>query len=367
MKKYKCIIFDCDGVLVDTESITNSILVDMSLPLGLHMSLEEAIKEFSGRSIKDCLKIIEEKTGKEIPPHFELEYRKTVLNELKKGVKPVPGIPELLEKLSLDFCVASSGPMNKIHLNLETSGLLQYFEGNIFSCYDIESWKPEPDIFIHAAKKMGYSPNECLVIEDSIAGIQSAKAGGFDVYGFQTHVDLSNEIPTRTFSNMRELSDLLVDSVSHSSSKAHFQFSLVMSPDELDILKGKEAFYNDIHFYYSKKFVEELKEKLNKPHAFQILVKINSEFVAYFASHELFWKDYLFVVETFVMPEYQGLGLGTELMQRAIDFAKQEGLKGLMTQTEHNNIPAQKFYKKNGFIEIDNPEWDEGITYQKNL
>ena len=101
-----------------------------------------------------------------------------------------------MQKIKVPFCVASSGPVEKIRLNLTTANLIDKFEGRIFSSYDIGSWKPEPGIFLHAAKTMGYSPEECLVIEDSIAGIKAAVAGGFKVYA------LGNEKKKESFDPM---------------------------------------------------------------------------------------------------------------------------------------------------------------------
>ena len=122
-------------------------------------------------------------------------------------MQPVKGIKEVLINLELPFCVASSGPENKIRLNLELSGLLPYFENKIFSCYTIEKWKPDPAVFLWAAETMGFAPEECLIIEDSLSGVYAAKNGGFDVFGFTAH-DYNNELEahaTKTFNSMSSL------------------------------------------------------------------------------------------------------------------------------------------------------------------
>ena len=121
------------------------------------------------------------------------------------------GVKEVIENLSIPFCVASSGPKNKIKLNLELAGLSPYFESKIFSCYDIQKWKPDPAIFILAAKTMGFHPSECIIIEDSISGVQAALNGGFDVFGFTAH-DYNNELQgtaNKTFNNMNQLLELI--------------------------------------------------------------------------------------------------------------------------------------------------------------
>jgi len=113
--------------------------------------------------------------------------------------------------LSIPFCVASSGPENKIRLNLELTGLLPYFESNIFSCYTIQKWKPDPAVFLWAAETMGFQPSECVVIEDSYIGVNAAINGGFDVYGFTAHDYLAElqKNATKTFDSILKLPELL--------------------------------------------------------------------------------------------------------------------------------------------------------------
>lgn len=211
MSKYKCIIFDCDGVLVDSEAIGNKVLVDMANELGANINLEYAQKYFKGSFLKDCIRHISKLIDVDIPETFETDYRKQSFEAFKTSIKPIEGIKEVLSNLYIPFCVASSGPENKIRLNLELTGLLPYFENKIFSCYQINKWKPEPDIFLWAAETMGFKPNQCLVIEDSISGVKAAKTGGFDVFGYAEH-DYNNELQyeaTKTFSSMYELNKML--------------------------------------------------------------------------------------------------------------------------------------------------------------
>ncbi len=211
MSKYKCIIFDCDGVLVDSEPIGNQVLVDMANGYGADIDLDYAFKHFKGGSIYTCRDKIQALINQPLSQDFIAEYRRRSYSAFKEQIQPVEGVKEVIESLSIPFCVASSGPTEKIRLNLELTGLLPYFEDNIFSCYTIEKWKPEPDVFIWAAKTMGFKPEDCVVIEDSLTGIQAAKAGGFDVFGFTAH-DYNNELvaeATTTFNSMEKLLELI--------------------------------------------------------------------------------------------------------------------------------------------------------------
>lgn len=211
MSNYKCIIFDCDGVLVDSEPLSNKVMVEMANALGANITIEYAYKYFKGNSMQNCIAQIAKLTNKPVPKSFETEYRALTFQKFKKEIQPVEGVLKLIKNLKLPFCVASSGPENKIKLNLELTGLLPYFEGNIFSCYTIKKWKPKPDIFLWAAKTMGFQPSECIVIEDSPIGVNAAIKGGFDVFGFNAH-DYNNElkpIATKVFSNMMDLPKLL--------------------------------------------------------------------------------------------------------------------------------------------------------------
>ena len=183
MKDIKCIIFDCDGVLVDSEVIGNQVLLSMASEFGLEMNLEDAYKHFNGRSLQDCFLQIEKIINQKLPVNFESEYRKKSFEAFKNELLPVEGVKQFIDNLTIPFCVASSGPVEKIVLNLTTVGLIDKFENKIFSAYQINSWKPEPDLFLYAAKEMGFTIDECMVIEDSRAGVIAAKKGGFKVYG----------------------------------------------------------------------------------------------------------------------------------------------------------------------------------------
>ena len=214
MSKYKCVIFDCDGVLVDSEPIGNQVLVDLANELGANIDLDYAYKHFKGGKMQSCVDKISVLINQPMPDDFITRYRKESFEAFKANIKPVEGVTELIHSLKTPYCVASSGPEDKIRLNLELTGLLPYFENNIFSCYTIQKWKPSPAVFIWAAETLGFKPEECIVVEDSLTGVQAAKNGGFDVIGYAAH-DYNNELKseaTFTSNSMEEISKLLIDS-----------------------------------------------------------------------------------------------------------------------------------------------------------
>lgn len=211
MSKYKCVIFDCDGVLIDSETIAVGILVDMANDLGANIDRKGAVSQFKGKLFSFCMDTISELIGKPLPETFESDYRVKSFEAFKENMKPIEGIKAVLQNLELPFCTASSGPEDKIRLNLGLTGLLPFFEDNIFSCYTIKKWKPDPTVFLWAVETMGFKPSECIVVEDSLSGVRAAKSGGFDVFGFAAH-DYNKELEseaTKTFDSMQELLEMI--------------------------------------------------------------------------------------------------------------------------------------------------------------
>jgi len=211
MKGYKCIIFDSDGVLVDSESLSAKVFQEMAGELGFELDFETAVEQFAGISMQENLRFIQDKIQGALPVDFEQEFRQRTYQVFQSELKSVKGVPELIKKLQVPFCVASSGPVEKISLNLGLVKLLDHFENRIFSSYDIGSWKPDPGIFLHAAKEMGFAPEECMVIEDSDSGIRAALAGGFMVYALASEKKRRHfeQLGAVTFGNMKELEQLL--------------------------------------------------------------------------------------------------------------------------------------------------------------
>ncbi|MEM7548770.1 MAG: HAD family hydrolase [Bacteroidota bacterium] len=209
--KYNCVIFDCDGVLVDSVEISIKTLIDMAESQGVEISYEFAVTNFSGSALKKSFDYIEQKGQLKLPETFEGEYRKRTSEAFKKELKPINGIHKALEKIPIPYCVASSGPLSKIEANLNTTNLLDKFKGKMFSSYEIDSWKPDPDIFIHAAKEMGFKPESCLVIEDSVEGIRAAKQGSFNVlaYANKNNKHILKQEGVKIFEDMHDLEYLI--------------------------------------------------------------------------------------------------------------------------------------------------------------
>ena len=209
--EHKCIIFDSDGVLVDSEAISAKVFQEMAVELGVDLDYETALDRFAGTSMKKNKQFVESHITGALPADFEQEFRERTYKAYRTDLRAVPGIHELIEKLQVPFCVASSGPVEKIRLNLGLVGLLDQFEGKIFSCYDIGSWKPEPEIYVHAAREMGFEPEECAVIEDSDSGVRAAVAGGFPVYvrTGQKKKASFEKLGAVPFQEMKELEELL--------------------------------------------------------------------------------------------------------------------------------------------------------------
>ena len=207
----KCIIFDCDGTLVDSEEITNQIIAEMAGELGVKMTGEEATATFGGKTLDSVLYKMRELSGKEIPDDWLPRLIKKVSESWKTELNPVNGVRELLENLNISICVASNGEPIHVNQSLEMTGLRGFFDGNIFCASDVGVPKPAPDLFLYAAKKMGFKPEQCIVIEDSISGVMAANRAKIKVYGLvkmcsAEELENAGAIP---FTNMQNLPALL--------------------------------------------------------------------------------------------------------------------------------------------------------------
>jgi HAD superfamily hydrolase (TIGR01509 family) len=210
MPGIKAVIFDCDGVLVDSEPISNRVLIEMANELGANLNLEYAYDNFKGNSLKNCIILISELVPLASKKQFEKDFRERSFRAFEKEIQPIAHIEEALNALRLPYAVASSGPQYKIELNLKLTGLLSYFENRIYSCYTIQKWKPEPDVFLWAAQDLKVAPEECLVVEDSIIGIEAALSGGFKVAAYNPeNSNVLTERANRTFSDMLNLNKII--------------------------------------------------------------------------------------------------------------------------------------------------------------
>lgn len=179
------LIFDCDGVLVDSEPVSISVLLDMLSHLGVEMGEEEAYNRFLGRSVASMTATLFEDYGVETDIDFLDHMRATLFERFRTELRPIEDIAETLDRLvALKRCVASSSQPERIRYSLGLTGLIDKFEPHVFSATMVKKGKPAPDLFLHAARQMGVSPSDCIVIEDSPAGIAAAKAAGMAVFAF---------------------------------------------------------------------------------------------------------------------------------------------------------------------------------------
>ena len=178
------LIFDCDGVLVDSEVLANGALADLMTALGRPMTTEEAIGIFTGRRLPDVLAIAEELLGRPVPPDLGERAGVAMLERLRRELKAVVGVREAIAALPWPRCVASSSKRERIALSLGVTGLTPLFGDHVFSAEQVAHGKPAPDLFLFAARSLGFAPEACLVIQDSPLGIQAARAAGMTAVGF---------------------------------------------------------------------------------------------------------------------------------------------------------------------------------------
>ncbi|HEX8829419.1 MAG TPA: HAD family hydrolase [Xanthobacteraceae bacterium] len=191
------IIFDCDGVLVDSEIIAHALLAQMMTDLGHPMTTAQAVQKFAGRGLVDTLSLIEASLGRRIPDELGQRYGCLLLERLHSDLKPIAGVKAAIAALPYPRCVASSSSIERIRLSLETTGLASQFGANIFSATQVAHGKPAPDLYLFAAKRMGAAPEHCVVIEDTALGVTAGRAAGMIVVGFTGAAHATNDAAQR--------------------------------------------------------------------------------------------------------------------------------------------------------------------------
>ena len=212
MSRFDLVIFDCDGVVVDSERIVHDVFGNFIHSLGADLDSARMNELFLGRRLADCLAIVEGITGRPAPPDALDRYKAERDRVLREQVQPVEGVREVIESLTVPYCIASSGDHAKMHATLGATGLVRLFEGRLTSGTEVARGKPHPDVFLLAAERMGAAPARTAVIEDSINGVLAGCAAGMTVFGFAglvRAVDLAAAGAARTFTHMRELPALL--------------------------------------------------------------------------------------------------------------------------------------------------------------
>ncbi|MDR6523131.1 HAD superfamily hydrolase (TIGR01509 family) [Variovorax paradoxus] len=217
---FLAVLFDCDGVLVDSEPITNRVLAEMLGELGWQITTEESMNTFTGKAVKDEAALIERKTGFRITDDWLKTFRARRNEALERDLVAIPRAPEAIREIHarLDghIACASGADRHKVELQLAKVGLLEYFEGRIFSGHEMPRSKPYPDVYLAAAKALEVEPGRCAIVEDTVTGAMAGVAAGATVFGYSTGESghsgpgpLLSVGAVRVFSDMSELPALL--------------------------------------------------------------------------------------------------------------------------------------------------------------
>jgi HAD superfamily hydrolase (TIGR01509 family) len=178
------VIFDCNGVLVDGEPISAAVAAEEFTRAGFPMSPQIYARFFTGRRAVDVFADVEAATGRKLPSNFATALAASTLRRIREELRPTPHADYALTWLRGPKCVASSTTLDRIRISLDTTGLLRFFDSNLFSANDVPFGKPAPDLFLHAAAKMGIHPHDCIVVEDSPVGVAAAVDAGMTPIGF---------------------------------------------------------------------------------------------------------------------------------------------------------------------------------------
>lgn len=184
MRATDLVIFDCDGVLIDSEVISANMLITELRAYGVDITLEFVGRHFLGRSYPVVLSEVRERFGVALPEQFEAGYRARLLAAFRRHLRIMPGVREAIAQLGVPYCMATSSSPERVETSLALVGLTDVFAGRIFTASRVARGKPAPDLFFLAAEQMGVSPDRCLVIEDSLIGVRAGLAAGMEVWRF---------------------------------------------------------------------------------------------------------------------------------------------------------------------------------------
>jgi HAD superfamily hydrolase (TIGR01509 family) len=211
------IIFDCDGVLIDSELIGCGVDASELTRAGIPITAEELLARFAGTTSREMYAVLEAEHGVRLPDTFAKLVRERADAAFARALQPVPGVPEVLDHLRMARCVASSSTMRRLGVTLRLTGLWDRFAPHIYSAEAVPRGKPAPDLFLHVAASMKVGPERCLVIEDSVTGVRAAVAAGMHAFGFtgashcppDHHAALAAAGAAAVFSQMQALPELL--------------------------------------------------------------------------------------------------------------------------------------------------------------
>ncbi|GAB2530399.1 HAD family hydrolase [Paramicrobacterium agarici] len=223
MELFKGVVFDCDGVLVDTEPLSMQVTQKAIAALGWHPPIAEMYQLFLGCSKEYLQEVVEDKTGLKLERDWLASYRAFRNDLFRRELKEIPGISFALERIDLPIALASNSSHAHIKLALEIVGLYPTFQQHISSAEDVPRGKPAPDVYLHAARQLGLEPAECIAIDDSRAGVRSAMAAGMHVLAYETSLAPQGsfaDLDVKTFNDMRDLPGLVSD-LNHVRTKSH--------------------------------------------------------------------------------------------------------------------------------------------------
>lgn len=215
---FDLVIFDCDGVLVDSEMLSAGVLMALMAECGLPITPEMFRADFLGRSFASAAAQAERRFGRPLPDGFQQTYRERLMRQMRADLKPMAGVMALLPKLSCRFCLATSSSPERLAVTLGVTGLAPHFEGLSFTASEVERGKPAPDLFLYAARRMGAEARRSLVIEDSEMGLRAGHAAGMAVWHFSggAHIQAGYRLPDdlvaqRAVASMAELGAALAE------------------------------------------------------------------------------------------------------------------------------------------------------------
>jgi HAD superfamily hydrolase (TIGR01509 family) len=204
----EAVLFDCDGVLVDSETLIAEILVEMANERGGSLTLGEGLRMFHGIQLDLCAERLSAHLGSDVTGEITEEYQRRSAETFRHRLTAVAGVEELVRSLTVPTGVVTNSSWQKTTLNLTITGLVQYFTDRVYSAADLSRWKPEPDIYLHAATQLGVEPTGCVAIEDSSVGVRSAAGAGMSVIGFGP-AELRASGARWTCQTMSEVADLV--------------------------------------------------------------------------------------------------------------------------------------------------------------
>lgn len=213
------VIFDCNGVLVDSEPLATAIVSEEFMRVGFPLTPDVVARYFTGRRVSDMFAEVEIAAGRKLPIGFAATVAGATLRRFRTELRATKHMAQALSWLRGPKCVASSSSIERIRLSLETTDLIRFFEPHLFSAGEVRHGKPAPDLFLHAADKLGVRPGDCIVVEDSIVGVAAAAAAGMTVIGFAGGSHAANRLDNHlrvagartVISDMRNLKSAVIE------------------------------------------------------------------------------------------------------------------------------------------------------------